>query len=128
MEIVRPANEDEMILAFLEAEKDAPRVDQPLLRDPGVRALIEDADLGDVEQNVQRGWILGSFRGYPSMLFRRFPNDVEWDRVRLTLDELRCVKYAAHQTWIDLSGGTRVAADGAANYGIVPLPARARQE
>jgi hypothetical protein len=120
LEFIGQSTEDEMVLAFLRAEKDAPRVEQAL-QDPGVRRLIENADVRDPEQNIIRERILGGYRGYGNMLFRRFPNDLEWHRARLTLDELQHVRYADHPTWKHLSGDTRIVADGAANYGKVPL-------
>jgi hypothetical protein len=61
--------------------------------------------------------ILGSYRGYGWALFEGFPNDLDWHRVRLTIEELGAVKYMNYPRWKTLSGDTRRVADGAENVG-----------
>jgi hypothetical protein len=47
--------------------------------------------------------------------FIGFPTDVRWERVALTKEELKQVRYIEYDYWEELSGGTRMAVDGAKN-------------
>jgi hypothetical protein len=40
---------------------------------------------------------------------------VRWERVTLTRQDLEQVRYIAYDYWVELSGGTRLAIDGARN-------------
>jgi hypothetical protein len=129
MEIIRPATEDEMVLAFLRAERDSSRYGSNLKapNDPAVdiyvRKLILNPNLASDQENRQRRQLLGNYRGYnTSALFLGHPLDVEWHLARLTIDELRTAKYANHATWLNLSGGTRVIEEGARNVDSIDLP------
>jgi hypothetical protein len=113
-----------MVLAFLQAEIDSPRFQASIPQVPGVnfRALVESADLRSDRENAIRRRILGAYRGFGTLLFESFPNDLDWHRARLTVDELGAARYANYPTWVTLSAGTRRIADGALNIGNVPLP------
>jgi hypothetical protein len=52
-------------------------------------------------------------------LFRGFPAAAQWRRVGLEAADWNNVKYANHPTWVSLSGGTRIVADGARNIDSV---------
>ena len=77
--------------------------------------LVDVADIHSSQQNTIRKQILKAIRGYGAdqLLFRGFPSDVLWRRVGLEPADLNTVKYANYPTWVTLSGGTRIVADGA---------------
>jgi hypothetical protein len=122
MIVIEPATEHEMVLAFVKAEIDSPRYRQhyqQLITALGFSRtqLIESADLHNDRQNMERSKLLQGIRGYGAngYLFRGFPNDVAWQRVRIDRSELERMKYANHETWMKLSAGTRLVRDGARN-------------
>jgi hypothetical protein len=103
-----------MILAFLRAEADASRwgktVEAGLAATGFTRAeLIDKADLSHPRQNQARLWILQQYRGYRQNrhLFRDFPSDVTWQRLRLEPHELDRLKYAKEDSWKQMSDETR---------------------
>lgn len=116
-----------MVAAFLRAEIESRRhvkyllppelsIAETILR----RRLILQPDLADERENELRRQLL-AYRGYRRnlVLFNGYPEGtVEWHRARMSIEELRRVKYARHETWVDLSEGTRLAEDGAKN--VVP--------
>jgi hypothetical protein len=105
-----------MILAFLRAEADSATYQDRLLGImPEARALIEHSGLEREDVNAGRRLLLDCHRGYAGRLFQGFPNDVDWHRARLTLDELGAAKYMNYPRWVVLSGRTRLIADGAKN-------------
>jgi hypothetical protein len=123
-----PATENEMVLAFLQAEIDSPRfgLAYPTFFDQVNRfgitrqTLLENADLNSQRDNALRTQLLGVLRGYRrnSLLFAGFPDDVRWRRVGLQSDDWEKVRYARERSWIDLSGGTRRVLDGANHIDI----------
>jgi hypothetical protein len=128
-----PVGADEMVLAFLRAEVDSPRfrnaqglVLRDHLRQAGLdpNALIDKADLGDLQASAQRREILRWWRGYgdDKLLFRGLPIDVSWRRVRLRADEIGRIKYCDYPAWLALSGPSRLVADGAASVDTVMAP------
>jgi hypothetical protein len=126
-----PATNDEVVLAFLQAEIESPEhgphiVDllNRLCYDRSV--LIDNADLSDAHANCARAVILGVRRGYGrnEVLFHGFPSDSKWRRVLLDLNDIGRLKYIGIQAFIDLSGGTRLAAEGACNYKNNPETAK----
>jgi hypothetical protein len=130
---IGPASENEMVLAFLRAEVDSPRFGQyykPCLNQlremagSAPQSLIDDADLGSSRDNALRIELLKAIRGYRAnqRLFIGFPDDAQWRRVGLEPSDWYKVKYAKHPTWVALSGGTRIVADGAKNLGSVDAP------
>jgi hypothetical protein len=124
-----PATQDQMVLAFLRAEIDSPRFGEKYKKcfdhlqafQITRQALIDNANLDSARDNAQRIEILKAVRGYRgnNFLFTRFPNDVRWSRVGLEPADWIRVKYANYRTWIELSGGTRLIADGAKNINSV---------
>lgn len=116
------ATEHEMVLAFVKAEIDSPRYSQIYRQKITAFGfsrthLIESADLHNDRQNTERIKLLREVRGYGAnlYLFRGFPNDASWQRVRIDRRELKHLKYANHQAWVTLSNGTRLVRDGARN-------------
>lgn len=125
---VREATEDEMILAFLRAEIDSPRHAEVLeswLNECGAsRGMIEEGDPSDPTENAARRCILRNFRGYRNvqpLLFPNFPQFVRWKLVALSADDIGRLKYAAWPAWEELSRGTRLLADGAANLDTIEI-------
>jgi hypothetical protein len=117
------ATEDEMVLAFLQAEIRSSRygdIIQRALAQLGLKTgLIENPNLTDAVENAKRRWVLG-YRGYPRRegLFTRFPLDVEWRRVDLEPTDLQVIRYikdtvTATPNWTNLSNGTRLVCEGA---------------
>jgi hypothetical protein len=66
---IRPSSEDEMVLAFLRAERFSPR-HYALYLEPTLAALglstdiIDQADISNSEQNTDRHDVLGAYRGF----------------------------------------------------------------
>jgi hypothetical protein len=116
------ATEDQMILAFLQGEVDSSRfspcVNQVLAALGRDRALIDAPDLGDASESHARRCILYTCRGYPSgYLFVGWPQDAVWRQVSLERADFDTMKYANNvESLLILSGGSRLARDGAANY------------
>jgi hypothetical protein len=120
---VRSITADEMILAFLRAEIDSPTDRGKILihalmqlhEDRG--QLIDCADLTDERQNHARRMLLGAARGYGrnEYLFRNFPHDTAWRLVTVTPAEVRDFRYANTEGWTQLSGSSRLVADGVRN-------------
>jgi hypothetical protein len=117
VKLLGPSTEDEMILAFLRAEIESPQYQGNILRFSDARALVDQADPESEQENAARRALLGSYRGYAWALFEGFPNDLVWRHVRLTVDELGGASYANYPTWLILTAGTRLIADGARNVG-----------
>jgi hypothetical protein len=123
---IGPATENEMVLAFLQAEIDSTRFGSTyaaILANFGIdrRLLIDRAELNSAQDNWARKELLKLVRGYrnDSLLFRGFPAAAQWRRVGLEAADWNNVKYANHPTWVSLSGGTRIVADGARNIDSV---------
>jgi hypothetical protein len=56
-----------------------------------------------------------------TLSFSVVPNNVQWRRVRLDAADWKTVKYANYPTWVNLSGGTRIVADGAKNIDAIAV-------
>lgn len=120
MEWIAQVPDDEMIAAFLQAEVDSkrfgPTVRAILDQLGGTLAVLRAPDATNPDQKQVRRRLLAAFRGYErgNLLFRGFPSDVAWWRIRLDPDDLLATRYCSHEEWTYLSGGTRKVADGAA--------------
>jgi len=119
---LRKAEEDEVVLAFLQAEVDSPRYAEWILAglaENGASrgALIDGADLRNRADNAMRRALLGRFRGFGgnTLLFAGFPHDVQWTWVQISQAEQSILKYANCRPWTSLSGGTRLVTEGAKN-------------
>jgi hypothetical protein len=119
MQRVRPSSEDEMIATFLRAELESRRWARTIadaLRRCGVRRrVVTSPMLEEAEENALRRRILDETRGYGRRegLFAGFPENVRWDRVVLTREELAAVRYIDYDYWVELSGGSRLPRDAA---------------
>lgn len=108
------------IAAFLAAEIDSSRwrrqVESALRSRSRTRVLVDDPNCEDAAENVDRKAILAAYRGYPDkFLFKGFPNDAEWFRVKLQPVDFQSMRYANVSTLQQLSQGTLLVADGARN-------------
>ena len=134
MRTVRRISEAEMVALFLTTEYPAPRTHQHILqvlqREGWPPSIIEQPNLHDGQENIQRRSILGAYRGYgqntnyfeglPAGVeytdyFEGFPLDVQWERAMLSKQELEQVKYIEYDYWIELSGGSRLPRDARKN-------------
>ncbi|MCJ7645707.1 hypothetical protein MUO65_02200 [bacterium] len=121
-----PCTEKEMVLAFLQAEIDSPRfgiIYQNLLKSSNLDrvAIIDNPDLTNQLHNDLRLALLSTVRGYKAntFLFCGFPGDVMWRRVKLFPNDYKSLIYANHETWVTLSGGSRLVIDGPHNIGVI---------
>jgi len=129
MRWLRSGSEAEMVALFLRAElpsgrwKDALRA---LLDSAGLPdRVITDPDLRDDAENQARLRLLTDHRGYGTRteIFEDFPDDVCWQWMAITPAELAAVRYIDYDYWVELSGGSRLAADAAARIraGVAPF-------
>jgi len=119
MRRLRPSSEAEMVALFLRTELPAARFRDKL------RALLErnglpdrvitDPDLGDAAENQARLRLLTQHREYGTRtgLFDGFPDDVRWQWMAITPAGLARVRYVDYDSWVELSGGSRLAVDAA---------------
>jgi hypothetical protein len=117
-----PASEEEVVLAFLQAEIDSARfgsIYATILANSGLgrHLLIDQPDLTSPRDNSIRGELLRHVRGYGSgqLLFAGLPSDVVWRRVGMQQEDFSKLRYAKSPPWIELSGGTRLVSEGAKN-------------
>jgi hypothetical protein len=119
MRRLRPDSEAEMVALFLRTELPAARFRdtlQALLDQAGLPGLLVTApSLDDPAENQAREQLLTRHRGYGTRtgLFEGFPHDVCWEWTAITPAELATVRYFDYGCSVELSGGTRLAADAA---------------
>ena len=129
MRVIGPSSEDEMVALFLRTELASARfghvVRAALDSERADETLVTEADLSDPAANAARRRVLGLARGYrrDEGLFGGFPDEVRWERVGLTVDDLRTIRYIDYDYWVELAGGSRLALDGARNAraGVAPF-------
>jgi hypothetical protein len=129
MRRLRPSSEAEMIALFLRTELPAARFRdklQALLAQAGLpERLITAPSLDDPAENQAREQLLTQHREYGTRtgLFEGFPHDVCWEWMAITPAELATVRYIDYDYWVELSGGTRLAADAAPRIraGVAPF-------
>jgi hypothetical protein len=119
-----PATEDDVVLAFLQAEIDSARFGstyQAILVNSRLDrgSVIDNPDRNSQQANQIRRELLTLVRGYGArqFLFTGFPIDVTWRRVGLEQADLSKLKYANCPPWVELSRGTRLVVEGATNIG-----------
>jgi len=118
MRDVEEITDDEMILAFIQAETNAPRW-ASRYRESGLRPDDSgpSADPHDAEQNQRRRAALAQARGYGQemFLFRGLPSDTRWFRGVVTVDALGGFRHLNYPTFIQLTDGSRLVRDGASS-------------
>jgi hypothetical protein len=108
VEIIKPLTEDDMIRAWVEAERESPRY-----RDQWVQM-----GLGAVPLSVAAcRTALKALRGFPDRyIFEGLPLPMQWSLAAVTLEELGRFRYLNYPpSFVALSEGTRLVRDGAAN-------------
>jgi hypothetical protein len=123
--LVRPASEDEVVLAFLRGEFASERFGVATRAALGREQLVTDPDLTSAAENDARRAALGRTRGWGlgTELFDGFPDDVTWTFGTLAPDELCRVEYIDYSYWNELSGGSRRPADVRATLEADRFPA-----
>jgi hypothetical protein len=122
MRAIQEITEEEMILAFIQAEAEAWPV-----RYQGSGLRPEDfgpgADARDEGQNQRRRSALARARGYGQnqLLFTGLPIDVTWYRAVVTVEELGSFWHLKYPTFIGLTNGSRLVRDGSRNVGSVQV-------
>jgi hypothetical protein len=129
MRLLRPSSEAEMVALFLRTELPAARSRddlRALLERTGLsERVITDPDLDDDAENRARMRLLTLHRGSGTRteLFDGFPYDVRWQWMAITPAELAGVRYIDYDYWVELSGGSRLAAGAAPRIraGVAPF-------
>jgi hypothetical protein len=120
MKILKDITEDEMASVFLRAKIGSFRFAeemQQIMKDCNADIeIIDDPNFDDKNENKLRQKLLQSFGGADDgHLFKNFPKDVAWKKALLSKSDMQRVKYINYDYWNELSGGSRLVLDGAAN-------------
>jgi hypothetical protein len=125
MEDLGPASDDQVILAWLQAEIESPGFQTYVVGDPPQPANLSRAmtlarkpDRDNAEQNAQRREIIAAAHGFGrgAMIFAGLADDIKWRRVRVTVSEVAAMLYSNRSAgWATLAPATRTVAEGAAN-------------
>jgi hypothetical protein len=123
------ATENQVILAWLQAEIESVAFQQYLAGDPPNAVYLAKAlraarspNLRDPDQNELRRKIVVKTHGFGLGIksFEGLANDIVWRRARLSSHEVGEMVYASgHAAWTALAPVTRKVAEGAANVGHV---------
>jgi len=125
MDDLGPASDDQVILAWLQAEIASPPFQSYLIGDPpqpshlarGL-ALARNPDLDNAEHNAERRRIIASAHGFGrgALIFAGLDDDIKWRRVRASIADVAAMLYSnRNATWTTLAPATRKVAEGAAN-------------
>jgi hypothetical protein len=125
MEDLGPASDDQVILAWLQAEIESPGFQTYVVGDPPQPANLSRAmtlarkpDRDNAEQNAQRREIIAAAHGFGrgAMIFAGLADDIKWRRVRVMVSEVAAMLYSNRSAgWATLAPATRTVAEGAAN-------------
>jgi hypothetical protein len=129
MDDLGSATENQVILAWLQAEIESVSFQQYLAGEPPNAVYLASAlraarspNLRDADQNELRRKIFMKTHGFGLGIksFEGLANDVQWRRARVTSHEVGEMLYASgHPAWTTLAPVTRKVAEGAANVGHV---------
>jgi hypothetical protein len=119
------ASDDQVILAWLQAEIESPPFQSYLIGDPpkpshlarGL-ALARNPDLDNAEHNAERRRIIASAHGFGrgALIFAGLDADISWRRVRASMAEVAAMLYSnRNATWTTLAPATRTVEEGANN-------------
>ncbi|HVH61962.1 MAG TPA: hypothetical protein VNA65_00010 [Candidatus Dormibacteraeota bacterium] len=124
-----PVTEDQVILAWLQAEIESPDFQAFLIGNPPNPANLSAAlkaarspDLRDPDQNALRRQIITSVYGFGQGTgsFEGLADDITWRRFHVTADDVSEMLYAKRSgAWQMLSPATRKVAEGATNVGHI---------
>ncbi|MFF8868318.1 hypothetical protein ACF08B_40535 [Streptomyces sp. NPDC015139] len=121
MELLLPVTLDEVVAVWLGAEVHSDRfgalVGSLLQRDGLPAALVTDPDLTDGQANAARLGLLREYRGFDqadisleSYVGGLPVRDLTWWRVRIDAADVARVHYINWDYWVEVTGGTRLAA------------------
>src|SRR6266849_10132295 len=120
MRDLSPATEDEIVLAFVQAEIDSARFGAhyaAFLSNSCLErgSIVDQPNLQSDRENRIRRELLTAVRGWGNrtFLFKGFPQNVTWRKVAIGAEEADKLRYANYETWVRLSGGSRLVVDGA---------------
>jgi hypothetical protein len=123
------ASDDDVILAWLQAEIESPGFQAYLAGDPPNRnkldrglKLAQMPDLGSPKQNAERRHIIEKAHGFGrgALTFVGLANDIVWRQVRVSMREVGQMLYAnRNAAWTTLAPKTRSVAEGAGNAGLL---------
>src|SRR5450759_3262034 len=129
MDDLGTATENQVILAWLQAEIESVSFQQYLAGEPPNPVYLAQAlraarspNLRDADQNELRRKIVVRTHGFGLGIksFEGLANDIQWRRARLTSHEVGELLYASgHPAWSALAPVTRKVAEGASNVGHV---------
>jgi hypothetical protein len=129
MEDLGVVSEDQVILAWLQAEIESVDFQQYIVGDPPNPAYLSVAlkaarspDLREAEQNILRRRIITKAHGFGQGTgsFEGLANDITWRLHRLTPKEVAEMHYANRGgAWAVLAPATRKVAEGATNVGHI---------
>ena len=129
MEDLGLATEDQVILAWLQAEIDSVGFQQYLAGEPANPVYLALAlkaarspNLRDADQNELRRRIVVKTHGFGlgTLSFEGLANDIQWRKARVSSAEVGEMLYMnVHAAWLALAPVTRKVAEGAANVGHV---------
>jgi hypothetical protein len=119
------ASDDQVILAWLQAEIESPPFQEYLIGDPpkpshlarGL-ALARNPDLANAAHNVERRRIIASAHGFGvgALIFAGLADDITWRRVRVSVSEVAEMLYSnRNAAWTTLAPATRKVAEGASS-------------
>ena len=125
MEDLGAASDEQVILAWLQAEIESPPFQAYLIGDPpkpthlarGL-ALARNADLDNAEHNADRRRIIASAHGFGrgALIFAGLQDDIVWRRARVSTADVAAMLYSnRNATWTTLAPATRTVAEGASN-------------
>ena len=107
MKFIRKSDENEMILSFLKGELTSERFREKLLNIIPNTDIIENGDITNEKQNIQRYQKMQEYRGYPNKeLFANFPKIQSWDYVELDSSDIDKIYYINYDYWNELSNNT----------------------
>jgi hypothetical protein len=129
MDDLGSATENQVILAWLQAEIESVSFQQYLAGEPPNPVYLAQAlraarspNLRDADQNELRRKIVVKTHGFGLGInsFEGLANDIQWRRARVTSHEVGEMLYASgHPAWTPLAPVTRKVAEGASNVGHV---------
>jgi hypothetical protein len=125
MEDLGSVSDDQVILAWLQAEIESPPLQAYLIGDPPrpshlarALALARNPDLGNAAHNAERRRIIASAHGFGrgSLIFAGLEDDIAWRKAQASIADVAEMLYSnRNATWTTLAPATRKVAEGAGN-------------
>ena len=136
MEDLGPATDDQVILAWLQAEIESPRFQELIVGNPAdlemlgvVRQIAHQPDLDSAEENEARRDIIAGIRGFGrgEAIFAGLDDDIAWRHCRATPADVADMLYANHMAdWIALAPTTLTVREGAGHVGRITTPGKVK--